>query len=98
MIAGTLLLVGGRRFWDCGINWAEPLLLASKTMMTMEASSRSRLPAEIAVRGDTDGELTQRTHAEAPHPYRTPFARDVARILHARACKMRATSRANGVR
>jgi dGTPase len=85
VIAGTLLLVGGRRFWDCGINWAEPLLLASKTMMTMEASSRSRLPAEIAVRGDTDGELTRRTHAEAPHSYRTPFARDVARILHARA-------------
>jgi dGTPase len=85
VIAGTLLLVGGRRFWDCGINWAEPLLLASKTMMTMEASSRSRLPAEIAVRGDADGELTRRTHAEPPHSYRTPFARDVARILHARA-------------
>jgi dGTPase len=53
--------------------------------MTMEASARARLPAAIAVRGDADGELTRRTHVEAPHPYRTPFARDVARILHARA-------------
>ena len=31
------------------------------------------------------GELTRRAHAEAPHPYRTPFSRDAARILHARA-------------
>jgi dGTPase len=41
------------------------------------------LPAGIAVRGD--GELTRRTHAEPAHAYRTPFARDAARILHARA-------------
>ena len=53
--------------------------------MTMEASSRFRLPAEVAVRGEADGELTRRIHREAPHAYRTPFARDVARILHARA-------------
>lgn len=32
-----------------------------------------------------DGELIRRTHQEAPHPYRTPFARDGARLLHARA-------------
>src|SRR5208282_5631180 len=43
------------------------------------------LPQGIAVRGDDDGELTRREHAEPPHPYRTPFARDAARILHARA-------------
>ena len=29
--------------------------------------------------------LIRRAHAEAPHPYRTPFARDAARILHSRA-------------
>src|SRR5208282_2394334 len=43
------------------------------------------LPQGIAVRGDDDGELTRREHAEPPHPYRSPFARDAARILHARA-------------
>jgi dGTPase len=32
-----------------------------------------------------DGELTRRAHAEPPHAYRTPFARDAARVLHARA-------------
>ena len=32
-----------------------------------------------------DGELTGRVHPEPPHPYRTAFARDSARILHARA-------------
>jgi dGTPase len=33
----------------------------------------------------SEGELTLRAHAEPPHPYRTPFARDAARVLHARA-------------
>ncbi len=31
------------------------------------------------------GELTCRVHAESPHPYRSAFARDAARILHSRA-------------
>ncbi|HKF46183.1 MAG TPA: dNTP triphosphohydrolase [Terracidiphilus sp.] len=31
------------------------------------------------------GPLAQRAFAEAPHAYRTPFARDGARVLHARA-------------
>jgi dGTPase len=53
--------------------------------MTMEASSRACVLAEIAVPGAADGELTRRIHAEPPHLYRTPFARDAARILHARA-------------
>ncbi len=39
--------------------------------------------ASIAV--PIEGELTSRAHAEPPHPYRTPFARDAARVLHARA-------------
>jgi dGTPase len=41
------------------------------------------LPPGIAVSGN--GELTQRAHPEPPHAYRTPFVRDGARILHARA-------------
>jgi dGTPase len=43
------------------------------------------LPEGIAVRGNVDSALAQRTHTESPHAYRTPFARDAARILHARA-------------
>jgi dGTPase len=52
-------------------------------MTTLEAKSRYALPAAIAVR--VEGELARREHLEPLHPYRTPFARDVARILHARA-------------
>jgi len=52
-------------------------------MTTLRAKSSYALPAAIAVR--MDGELARREHPEPPHPYRTPFARDVARILHARA-------------
>jgi dGTPase len=43
------------------------------------------LPPGIVVRGDEGGELTRRAHTEPPHPYRSAFARDGARILHARA-------------
>jgi dGTPase len=45
----------------------------------------AKLPPGIAVRGDEGGELTRRVHAEAPHPYRSAFSRDGARVLHARA-------------
>jgi dGTPase len=45
----------------------------------------AKLPGEIAVRGDEDGELTRRVHDEAAHPYRSAFSRDAARVLHARA-------------
>jgi dGTPase len=48
-----------------------------------EAKSIYALPAGIAVRAE--GELARRAHPEPLHPYRTPFARDVARVLHARA-------------
>jgi dGTPase len=51
--------------------------------MSLEAKSSYALPAEIAV--GEDGELTQRAYPEPPHPYRAPFARDGARVLHARA-------------
>jgi dGTPase len=43
------------------------------------------LPAEIAVPEKLDGELTSRVHPEPPHPYRSPFVRDIGRILHAKA-------------
>lgn len=47
------------------------------------STTRERLPSAIAV--DSNGPLTARAHDEPPHPYRTPFARDGARILHTRA-------------
>jgi dGTPase len=43
------------------------------------------LPAGIAVPGAASHPLARRAHAEPPHPYRSPFARDAARILHSRA-------------
>lgn len=43
------------------------------------------LPPGIAVSGAEGGELTRRAYAEPPHAYRLPYARDAARVLHARA-------------
>lgn len=57
---------------------------ASKTIMRL-SEDPSALPPGIAVRGDAEDELTRRAHPEPPHLYRRPFARDAARILHARA-------------
>jgi dGTPase len=54
-------------------------------MTGTETRPPAKLPSGIAVRGDLDDELIRRAHAEPPHPYRSPFARDAARILHARA-------------
>jgi dGTPase len=53
--------------------------------MATNAGLSGLLPAEIAVRGDGDSDLARRAYSEQPHPYRSPFARDAARILHARA-------------
>ena len=53
-------------------------------MTALEIESNSALPAGIAV-GGADSELTRRLHPEPPHAYRTPFARDAARVLHSRA-------------
>ncbi len=43
------------------------------------------LPPAMAVDGGEASALARRAHAEPPHPYRAPFARDMARVLHARA-------------
>jgi dGTPase len=51
----------------------------------VELESSHQLPTAIAVCGDPDSDLACRAHAEPPHPYRAPFARDAARILHTRA-------------
>ena len=42
-------------------------------------------PLPVAIAVAEDGPLAARVHSEPPHPYRTPFARDAARVLHARA-------------
>jgi dGTPase len=45
--------------------------------------SKSPGLAHLAI--PSDGELARRAHSEPPHAYRSPFARDGARVLHARA-------------
>ena len=53
--------------------------------MEINSKSPAPLPAAIAACGDPQSELARRSHSEPPHPYRTPFARDAARVLHTRA-------------
>jgi dGTPase len=43
------------------------------------------LPPACSVPDDATGPLAQRVHPEAAHPYRTPFQRDRARVIHARS-------------
>ncbi len=43
------------------------------------------LPPGCSVPDDATGPLAQRVHPEAAHPYRTPFQRDRARVIHARS-------------
>ena len=47
--------------------------------------SKERRLAPYAVAGNVDDPLTAREHTEPAHPYRTPFQRDRARIIHSRA-------------
>jgi dGTPase len=54
-------------------------------MTALKNESPGTLPTGVAASGRGDSELVRRVHAEWPHPYRTPFARDAARVLHARA-------------
>jgi dGTPase len=63
---------------DAAITRREPVNARGK-------ESPVRLPPGVAVRGLPGSELTRRVHAEPPHAWRTPFARDAARVLHARA-------------
>jgi len=53
-------------------------------MIALRVESNFSLPAGVAVCGE-DSALTRRLHPEPPHAYRTPFARDAARVLHSRA-------------
>lgn len=53
--------------------------------MDFRPTSPAPLPAGIAATGDVGSELARRIHSESPHPYRTPFGRDAARVLHTRA-------------
>jgi dGTPase len=53
--------------------------------MALNTAFCAPLPVGIAVNGSADNPLSRRVHPEPPHAYRTPFARDAARILHARA-------------
>jgi dGTPase len=57
----------------------QELMIAHKTESVVP------LPAGVAASGDADSELVRRVYAQPPHAYRTPFARDAARVLHARA-------------
>src|SRR6201992_3897869 len=50
--------------------------------MHPDSETSLKLPSGVAV---TAGELAKRAHPEPPHAYRTPFARDGARVIHARA-------------
>jgi dGTPase len=45
----------------------------------------AHLPADCRVPDDDGEPLTKRVHPEQPHPYRSAFQRDRARIIHARA-------------
>src|SRR5580693_2405105 len=54
-------------------------------MTALKNESPAPLPAAVAASGHVGSELVRRVHEEPPHAYRTPFARDAARILHSRA-------------
>ncbi len=54
-------------------------------MTTRNTGEPLHLPREIAVPGCAGDLLARRTNTEPDHPYRSPFTRDIGRILHARA-------------
>ncbi len=57
--------------------------LRERVEMSVDSKPIAILPPGVAVNGY--GDLARRANPEPPHPYRSPFARDGARILHARA-------------
>lgn len=54
-------------------------------MALPDTIQEQHLPPGIAVPGGTDTPLATRAHPELAHPYRSPFSRDIARVLHSRA-------------
>jgi len=70
-----------------GITTLGPLICVFRfqPMVPLNTAPALSLPEAIAVSGTSDHPLARRVHAEPPHAYRTPFARDAARILHSRA-------------
>ena len=86
-IALTNEAIPGASIPACGITRREASIGSSNRMKMTEPATRSpaRLPAGIAVQANEGDLLTRRAHEEPAHPYRTPFARDAARILHSRA-------------
>ncbi len=54
-------------------------------MTQTAAVAYARVPPACAVLGDASDPLTERQYAEPAHAYRSPFQRDRARIIHARA-------------
>ena len=62
-----------------------PAVKPNGQIKSSEPTAPANLPPNIAVAGLAGAPLTRRAPSEPPHPYRTPFARDAARILHARA-------------
>ena len=60
-------------------------MLHNPSIADLQTTAPAPLPPAVAVPGDDAGDLAHREWPETPHPYRTPFARDAARILHARA-------------
>jgi dGTPase len=54
-------------------------------MTDLKNNSPEHLPTAIAVAGTAGDPLTKRACDELPHPYRSPFSRDAARILHSRS-------------
>jgi dGTPase len=68
--------------------WAANFKVAQRgpeQMTALKIESTAALPLEIAVVGSAGSPLARRAHSELPHAYRTPFARDAARVLHSRA-------------
>lgn len=57
----------------------------TKTDFRMSLPTKLSFLLPVGIAADGQGELARRKHPELHHPYRTPFARDGARILHARA-------------
>jgi dGTPase len=56
-----------------------------RMLSTLGTAPFSPVPPACAVSNNADDPLTAREHQETPHPYRSPFQRDRARIIHARA-------------